>query len=149
MLTTKQILKNTAKELNLPYEEVEIYYYAWIKGIEERLEKEEVITFKIKGVGYFNFSVPSNSLQNKDTGKGERNKNRVKKFRARKAKARQTYRDSLEERPDMTPLEKKMNYYRNKHFSKCPIHFYGYSKGYDIFEIDKLQREFYNQTNKK
>lgn len=148
MLTTKQILKNTAKELNLPYEEVETYYYAWIKGIEERLEKEEVITFKIKGVGYFNFSVPLNSLQNKEIIRGKRSKVRIQKFRARKAKARKTYRDSLEEKGEMTPIERKMNYYRNKHFSQCPIFFYGYSKGYDIFEIDKLQREFYKQTKK-
>lgn len=140
MLTTKTILKNASEETGVPLEHVEEYYKAFLKGLEDRLEQETIITFKIKGLSYFNFSVPSFWRNAK-----RRTKKNKDKFRARKERARILFYKKLEEAEDgFARFRAKKG---NQYYTQEPLYFYGKRLGYSVDEIYEQQKEIFEMQN--
>lgn len=139
MLTTKQILTNTANEFNLPYDTVESLYKAWVRGFKDRLIQEEILYFYLtKGLPiYFTTRVNvaergTNRPLPKISASRERKRREIKKIIKRLEKVNTPHRANTQVIYQHYP----------------PLDFYGYRKGYRLKELEQIQQKMFDKFNK-
>lgn len=139
MLTTRDILERTSKELGLPYEVVESNYKAWAKGIQDQLANADVlrVTFGEKINLKFNDRVPLEFYGYAVIPKKLKERlKRHKKLLDEKVKKRR--KDALE------------NKYKRKYIVNeftPSLLYYGFGQAKNLKELEEYQDKFFEKYN--
>lgn len=141
MITEVEIIKETAKELDLDEDLVTHHLKAWIKGVKDRCRAEPLLHIEIApGIRlYFNARKTYKDfrafakLNDKNYTQNLRNiHEEIKKIRQIKM-------------IDATEKAKKRHSIYNQH---VPIDYYGFKQGYSLQDLERIQSNVFDKYNK-